>query len=219
MKLDKRLWALLAAVLLVFHALAFFIPFVHTAVFWIAYACTLTMFAVLGYTGKRVLKNDLQLESLILGWPILRVACIATVAQLIAFFAFAALANVCPVQAAIIAEVILLAAAFVGLLVRDTTEEVIRTVEQTVPDTTSAVKRMRAMARALLKNNADPTLQPSLEKLNDALRYVDPVSNAETAQIDAAITEKLSDISTGADIVEILRMINQRTELCKAGKR
>ena len=219
MKLDKRLWAALAAVLIVFHVLVFAIPFAHTAVFWIAYICMLAMFAALGYTGKRVLKKGLQLENVILGWPILRVACIATVAQLVAFFVFAALAGSCPVQAAIIVEVILLVAAFIGLLVRDTAEAVVRNAEQTLPDTTAAIKQRRAQAKALLKNNTDPALQQSLEKLSEALRYADPVSSAATAEIEVQIAEKLSNISTDADVSEILRLINQRTELCKSDKR
>lgn len=118
MKLNKRFWALLACILIVFHVLAFLIPFAHTAIFWIAYACALIAFAALGYTGNRILTKGKSLDSILFGWPILRVACIGTMIQMIVFFVLAALAKICPVWIAVIVEVILLAVEFIGLLFR-----------------------------------------------------------------------------------------------------
>lgn len=80
------------------------------------------------------------------------------------------------------------------------------------------MKQLRAQAVTLAKNNTDPTLQASLDKLSDALRYADPVSGEATMEIEAQIAEKLSTISDEANMKEVLLLINQRTEICKSNK-
>lgn len=212
MKNNNRMILALVLVLAIFHVPAFVIPFAHTAVFWIAYAATLAMFGLTFCAAFRAFRDGKKLESMILGWPVFKTAFVTLIVQMIVFFVFAALARLCPTWVAIAAEALILLAAVLFLLVRNTAEEVVKVAEQNIPERTAAIKALRAQANVLANDN------PAMKPVAEALRFADPVSNESTAEIDAQIGEKLSSEIGENTVKEILALINRRKEICKAGK-
>lgn len=226
MKLNARLWILLGIAFVVFNVLAFVLPLPISPAFLIAYFCTLVMFITFAVTAARIFKKDTQAQSVLLGWPVLKVAYTALLIQAIAFFAIAAAGLFLPVWLVIILEVLYLAGAFVCLLMRDTARATVVHNEQAMQDSTALIKKLRAQAKGLAASNPRPELKADFEKLYEALRYADPVSSPATAQCETEIEALMGALpamntpeAMRAMIENILSKISMRAEICKAGKK
>ena len=171
MKLNKHAWIIWAIALFSVIALMIIIPFARTDSWWIAALCTIAMFGVWAYAFLRAFDKDDKLESKILGWPIFKVGYTALIVQIIVGAAVMALATLCPVWAAVVAELIVFAATGISLTIKDAARETIAQSEAKVPDTTAAWKAIRAMAVSMP------------EKVREALRYADPIPTELDTQI------------------------------------
>ena len=85
------------AVLLVLYILvAFLIPFVHTAVFWVSFVFTLIAFAVVGASIYIAFIKNPDAKSKFYGFPIAKIGVIYGAVQLLAGILFMALAAIVP---------------------------------------------------------------------------------------------------------------------------
>ena len=214
MKLNKHAWVLwgiaLAAVLL----LSLMIPFIKTAVYWLAFLCTLAMFGVIAAAFARSFRKEESLESKLLGWPIFKVAYIALIAQIILGFTLMALSPLCPIFAAVILEVMLFAATAFGLTVKDAAREIVTASESKVIDTTGTWKAIRARA-ASITAGSDHAL---LKELAEDIRYADPTPTSMDGEI-AQMVEKIGVDPSDENIRKALQMVAQRKALSKEEKK
>lgn len=213
MKLTKHAWVLWSVALAAVLVLALVIPFARTAVYWIALGCTAAMFGVCALAFVRAFRKDDQLESKLLGWPIFRVGYTALIVQVIVGFALMALAALCPVWAAALAEVAVFAATVVCLTVKDAAREAVTAAVVKVTDNTAAWKAIRARANQV----AAETGHPDIKKLAEDIRYADPTPTAMDEDI-AQMLETLSSYADAANIAKAKAMMEQRKSLAKAGK-
>lgn len=213
MKLTKHAWVLWSVALAAVLVLALVIPFARTAVYWIALGCTAAMFGVCALAFARAFRKDDQLESKLLGWPIFKVGYTALIAQVIVGFALMALAALCPVLAAALAEVAVFAATVVCLTVKDAAREAVTAAVVKVTDNTAAWKAIRARANQV----AAETGHPDIKKLAEDIRYADPTPTAMDEDI-AQMLETLSSYADAANIAKAKAMMEQRKSLAKAGK-
>lgn len=214
MKLSKHAWIIWAISLLVVVALALLIPFVHTAVYWLGFGCTGAMFVLCAFTFARAFRRDKTLESKLLGWPIFKLGYTATIIQIIVGFVLMALAALCPVWIAILAEIILFACVGFCLTAKDAAQEAIVHFEAGVPDKTGAWKAIRARANALAAESSNPQLR----RLAEEIRYADPTPSS----LDDEISVQLEILSRNADAESIQRafsLLQQRKSLIKEEKR
>ena len=192
MKLNRHAWILWSIALVVVLVLAFAIPFAKTAVYWLALACTLVMFVTnIAVFLRAFRRTDAQtLESKLLGWPIFKVGAVALTVQIVLGFVLMALASLCPLFAAVIAEVIVFAASAFSLTVKDAAREVVTVTEAQVVDTTAAWKSIRAKVNAL----AATTGNADIKKLADEIRYADPTPTS----LDGEIAETIEAMTNGS---------------------
>ena len=185
MKLNRHAWILWSIALVVVLVLAFVIPFAKTAVYWPAFACTLVMFAAnIAVFLRAFRRTDVQtLESKLLGWPIFKVGAVALIVQIVLGFVLMALSSLCPLFAAVIAEVLVFAACAFSLTVKDAAREVVTATETNIEDTTAAWKTIRAKVNAL----AATTGNADIKKLADEIRYADPTPTSLDGEIAKAV--------------------------------
>lgn len=213
MKLTKHAWILWSIALIVVLVLALVIPFVKTAVYWIALGCTLAMFGVCIFAFVRAFRRNDKLESKLLGWPIFKVGFVALTVQIIVGFTLMALAGVLPVWGAAIAELAVFAGTAFCLTVKDASREAVTQMEVKVPDQTEAWKTIRARAAAIAASSG----HPELKKLADAIRYADPMSTSMDAEI-AQMLEILSSYADADNVRKAFAMLEQRKALAKESK-
>ena len=207
MKLNRHAWILWSIALVVVLVLVFAIPFTKTAVYWLAFACTLVMFAANITVFLRAFRRtDAQtLESKLLGWPIFKVGAVALTVQIVLGFVLMALSTLCPLFVAVIAEVLVFAVCAFGLTVKDAAREVVTATEAKVEDTTAAWKAIRAKANAL----AATTGNADIKKLADEIRYADPTPTSLDGEI-AEILENMNEKNSAETINNLKSLMLQR---------
>ena len=210
MKLNKHAWIIWAIALFSVIALMIIIPFARTDSWWIAALCTIAMFGVCAYAFLRAFDKDDKLESKILGWPIFKVGYTALIVQIIVGAAIMTLATLCPMWAAVVAELIVFAAIGISMTIKDAAREAIAQSEAKVPDTTAAWKAIRARANAI----AVQTGHPDIKKLAEEIRYADPTPTSMDGDI-AQMLETLSSYADAENIKKAFAMIEQRKMLAK----
>ena len=211
MKLTKHAYLLWTISLIILLALALLIPFVHTPVYWLALGCTVAMFGVCAFTFARAFRRDQTLESKLLGWPIFKVGCLATLVQTAVGFVFMALAARCPFWLAILLEILLFAAVAFCLTVKDASREAVTRFEANVTDSTGAWKAIRARANALAAERAE------LRKLAEEIRFADPMPTSLDGEISDQL-ELLSDDASEANIKRAFALLQRRKSLSKESK-
>ncbi|MBQ6951974.1 MAG: hypothetical protein IJN44_10855 [Clostridia bacterium] len=214
-KLNVHALALGALALIVYTALAFLLPFMQNAVFFVAFACTLLMFAVTGAAFWRSFRKDETLESKVLGWPIFKAAVLGLMVQAAVSFVLMALAGLCPVWVAVLVEVAVLAVCAGLLIVRDAGREVVAASEQALPDTTKAMKALRQQAKAVAAVQQDAQVQKAVEKLAEALQFSDPVSSPATEEMETALAGLLAQIKLADHKEEALKLAEQAANLLR----
>ena len=213
MKLTKHAWILWGISLIVFLVFSFVIPFTHTGTFWLAFGATLIMFGVTVFIFARAFNKYETLESKLLGWPIFKVGYIALIIQIIVGFIMMGIATLCPVWAAVIAEVVVFAVTGFCLTVNDAARETVVTAEAKITDNTAAWKAIRARANAI----AAETGHPDIKKLAEEIRYADPTPTSMDGEI-AQMLETLSSYANVENIRKAYGILEQRKNCSKQEK-
>ena len=213
MKLNKHALIVCTAALVVFLVLALIIPFSRTAVYWIGFCCTITMFICCGLAFVRAFRRDETLESKLLGWPIFKVGYTALAVQVCIGFVFMALAKIIPVTVAVIVEVLVFALTVICLTVKDAAREVVRHFEGKDNDSTAAWKAIRNRASAI----ASSTGNAELKKLSEMINLADPKPTSIDNQI-AQMLEVLSGYADHENIRKAFALMEQRQNTSKNEK-
>lgn len=211
MKLSKHAWLIWGIALAAVLALAFIIPFTRSATFYLALAAMLAMFGICAGAFVRAFRTGNSLESKLLGWPIFKVGYTALAGQILIGFVLMALAALCPVWVAAIAEVLVFAAAGMSLTVKDAARVVVARSEARAADNTQAWKAIRAKAANLAAVN------PKLARLAEEIRYADPTPCSMDAQIDGAL-DALRENASDEKIENALRLVQERNRIAKSSK-
>ena len=231
MKLNKGKFQailILAIVLAAYLVLAFVIPFAKTAVFWLALAFTLAAFAVQLYVLKLSFEKGLDARSKFYGFPIARVASVYLIIQIVLSFLFMALAAFCPAWIAAVVFVLLLAAAAVGVVAADAMRDEVERQDAQLKTDVAAMRALQSRSTALVSRCEDASLRIDAQKLSDAFRYSDPVTNDATKDAEHELSACMDELEqavldndtenartlikrTGAQLAE-------RNRLCKLNK-
>ena len=231
MKLSKGKFQailIIAIVLAAYLLLAFVIPFAKTAVFWLALVFTLAAFGVQVYVLKLSFEKGKDARSKFYGFPIARIGIVYLFVQIILSFLFMALAKVCPVWVAVVVFALLLAAAAVGVIAADAMRDEVERQDAQLKTDVAAMRALQSRALALVSRCEDAALKANAQKLSDAFRYSDPMTNDATkyaehelsADMDELERAVLDNDATSAQtlIQRIAAQLAERNRLCKLNK-
>ena len=225
MKKDTLRGLVAGAILLVlYNLIAFVIPFEKTAVFWLSYAFTMVSIGVLALAVYMAFLKNTDAKSRFYGFPIARLGLIYAVVQTLVSLLAMALATILPWQLMTVVYALGLGAVLLGLIGAETVVENIQTQDATIKVKSS---RMRALQAKVAQLNANCDC-PELKKLAEELRYSDPVSGEDLAEIEAdlsASVDQLQDAVVEGDYAVIgqlckktSNLLAERNRLCKLTK-
>lgn len=225
MKKDFVRSALCLGVLLMLYILlAFLIPFVKTAVFWISFVFTLVAFAVTGWALYTAFLKKPDARSRFYGFPIARIGVLYGGIQLAAGLLFMALGKWIPAWLTVLVYAALLGAAIIGLVSADAVVETIHTQDRKLKKDVAFVRSLQSKANQMAAQSSLPEVQQFCENV----RYSDPVSSEALAEIEGALSAVADDLQ--AAIVEgnngricLLaqkadNLLCERNRLCKLNK-
>ena len=220
-------YVVLAVVLAAFCAIAFAVPFVKNAVFWLAFAFTIIAFGVEIYAFRTSFGKE-DVRSKFYGFPIARLAVVYFVVQLVLALVMMALAKWVPAWVAVILFVVVLAATLVGLIAAEVMRDEIERQDEVLKKDVSTMRALQSKANAIVAQTEDETLKKALETFAENLRYSDPVSGEAIADIEAELTRCVDELQQAVidGAVEAAQSLCRKAEftlaernrLCKLNK-
>lgn len=219
---------IVAIVLAAYLLLAFVIPFAKTAVFWLALAFTLAAFGVQLYVLKLSFTKGRDVRSKFYGFPIARIGVVYLIVQIGLSFLFMAIAKLCAVWVAVIVFALLLAAAAIGIIAADAMRDEVERQDAQLKADVRAMRALQSRAAALVSRCEDAALKSDAQKLSDAFRYSDPVTNGATKGAEHELSACMDELERAmlehdSESAKILMkrtaaQLAERNRLCKLNK-
>ena len=229
-KKSKSVIAIYAIILVVYIIGFLIIPFNKIAASWISFAFTIIAIAASLFVFNQAFNSKETLVSKIYGYPIFRVGAVYALAQLaigIVICAIGAFVAV-PYWVALLLSIIMLGAAAIGVIITDNTRDLVEHVDETVKVDTEVVTNFQINIAGIVDCCEDSNLKLELEKLNDAFRFSDPVSNAKTKEAEDKINVLLNELKSNVEsnnisesttlVKRITNALAERNRICKASK-
>lgn len=225
MKKDTIRWIIGLGVLLVLYILiAFLIPFVHTATFWVSFIFTLIAFGVVAASFYIAFIKNPDAKSRFYGFPIAKIGAIYGLVQLIAGVIFMALAAWVPAWVAVLVYAIALGVAVIGLISVEAVVSEIHIQDEKLRKDVSLMRSLQSKVNQMAAQSEDA----AIKALADEFRYSDPVSSEAIgeaeADLSAAVDELQSSYVDGDSeaVAKLCRKVSallaERNRLCKLNK-
>lgn len=229
-KQQKSAIAIYAIVFVVFNVIFWLVPIEKSSAVIIAYiAAIVSTFISIYATAKAFVGNE-SVKSKVYGYPVFRMGIIQMVLQCAALVIICAVSCFVEIPAwvAIVVAIVIIAYGLIGIIVTDTTKDVVVTLEEKTKAATKATKTFRLSADSLVGKCTDSELKGRLRKLSEELKYSDPVSCEELSDIEGEIAKNMSKLESlvvagnhteaSALVGIILDELSDRNRRCKAYK-
>lgn len=229
MKKDMIRWGIGLGVLLVLYILiAFLIPFVHTAVFWVNFVFTLIAFGVVGASFYIAFIKNPDAKSRFYGFPIAKIGAIYGLVQLIAGMLFMALAALVPAWVAVLVYAIALGAAVIGLISAEAVAEEIHNQDAKLKKDVTLMRSLQSKLNQMAAQCDNPDAAAEVKRFAEEMRYSDPVSSEALADIEADLAAAVDELQSAAvdgdsaSVKQLCRkasgILAERNRLCKLNK-
>lgn len=217
-KNSTKGYVLLGILFALVSIIAFAVPTAKTATFWIAYVFTAAAFAAQIGIWKTALGKEGTLKSKFLGFPIVHIGIVYAIIQVIAFAVFL-FAPTLPTWSAIVVCPIIAGLSAVCMISTDAGRNEIERVEAKVQNKVFYVREMQADIELLADNESDAAVKTALTHLAEKIRFSDPMSNEQLADLENKISIKAAELKTASSKLEIITELNslldERNKKCK----
>lgn len=217
-KNSTKGYVLLGILFALVSIIAFAVPTAKTATFWIAYVFTAAAFAAQIGIWKTALGKEGTLKSKFLGFSIVHIGIVYAIIQVIAFAVFL-FAPTLPTWSAIVVCPIIAGLSAVCMISADAGRNEIERVEAKVQNKVFYVREMQADIELLADNESDAAVKTALTHLAEKIRFSDPMSNEQLADLENKISIKAAELKTASSKLEIITELNslldERNKKCK----
>ena len=198
--------------------IAFAAPTSKTATFWIAYVFTSAAFAAQIVIWKTALGKDETLKSKFLGFPVVHIGIVYAVIQVIAFAVFMFVPTL-PAWSAIVVCSVIAGISAVCMISADAGRDEIERVEAKVQKKVFYIRELQADIELLADSKTNADVKTALTQLAEKIRFSDPMSNEQLADLENKISIKAAELKTTTSKLEIITELNslldERNKKCK----
>lgn len=200
--------------------IAFAVPTVKTATFWIAYVFTAAAFAAQIIIWRTALGKE-TLKSKFLGFPVVHIGIVYTVIQVIAFAVFMFVPTL-PTWSAIVVCSVIAGVSVVCMISADAGRNEIERVEAEVQKKVFYIRELQTVVELLTDVETDADTKAALDQLAEKIRFSDSMSSEKLANLENKIFAKVLELKTAPNKVEIITELNslldERNKKCKIAK-
>ena len=214
----------LGVLLVLYILIAFLIPFVHTATFWVSFVFTLIAFAVVAASIYIAFIKNPDAKSRFYGFPIAKIGVLYGAVQLLAGIVFMALAAIVPAWVAVLVYAIALGAAVIGLISAETVVEEIHLQDAKLKKDVTLMRSLQSKISQIAAQSEDA----AIKALAEEFRYSDPVSSDAIADAEADLAAAVDELQTAyvdgdsEAVAKLCRkasaLLAERNRLCKLNK-
>ena len=197
--------------------IAFAVPTVKTATFWIAYVFTAAAFAAQIIIWRTAIGKE-TLKSKFLGFPVVHIGIVYTVIQVIAFAVFMFVPTL-PTWSAIVVCSVIAGISAVCMISADAGRNEIERVEAKVQKKVFYIRELQTVVELLTDVETDADTKAALDQLAEKIRFSDSMSSEKLANLENKISAKVLELKTAPNKVEIITELNslldERNKKCK----
>ena len=197
--------------------ISFAVPTAKTATFWVAYVFTAAAFAAQIIIWRTALGKE-ALKSKFIGFPIVHIGIVYAIIQVIAFSVFL-FAPTLPTWSAIVACSIIAGISAVCMISSDAGCDEIERVEAKVQKKVFYIRELQADIELLADSETNADVKTALTQLAEKIRFSDPMSNEQLADLENKISIKAAELKTTTSKLEIITELNslldERNKKCK----
>ena len=214
----------LGVLLVLYILIAFLIPFVHTATFWVSFVFTLIAFAVVAASIYIAFIKNPDAKSRFYGFPIAKIGVLYGAVQLLAGIVFMALAAIVPAWVAVLVYAIALGAAVIGLISAETVVEEIHLQDAKLKKDVTLMRSLQSKISQIAAQSEDA----AIKALAEEFRYSDPVSSDAIADAETDLAAAVDELQTAyvdgdsEAVAKLCRrasaLLAERYRLCKLNK-
>lgn len=217
-KNSTKGYVILGILFALVNIIAFAVPTVKTATFWIAYVFTAAAFAAQIGIWKTALGKEETLKSKFLGFPVVRIGIVYAVIQIIAFAVFMFVPTL-PAWSAIVVCSVVAGVSAVCMISADAGRNEIERVEAKVRKKVFYIRELQADIELLADNESDAAVKTALTQVAEKIRFSAPMSNEHLADLENKISTKAAELKNAASKMEIITELNslldERNKKCK----
>lgn len=206
-KNSSKGYLILGILFVLVSVIAFAVPSEKNTAFWISYAFTLIAFAAQIVIWKSTLGRAESLKSKFLGFPIVHIGMVYLVVQVIAFGVFLFIPTL-PIWSAVVACTVVAGVSSVCMIASDVGRSEIERVSAKVQEKAFYIKQLQADVELMVGAGTDAATKSTLTQLAEKIRYSDPMSNEQIADIEDRITAKVAELKSSTDKVKIINELN-----------
>lgn len=210
----------------VFNIISFIAPIIRVGLFWVGYAMITVMFIIQLACSLMFFKQNNK-EKIFLNIPIITISYAALVVSVIVGLVFMAITGVSFWLAIIIASLVTGFYLIAIISVKTATGSIENTNEK-VNLQTLFVKSLNVEAQTLAQKAYNDDIRLITDRVCEAVRYSDPVSNESLADCESKITLKFKEfeksvVEHNTELAEkisneLISLINERNQKCKLMK-
>lgn len=210
----------------VFNIISFIAPIIRVGLFWVGYAMITVMFIIQLACSLMFFKQNNK-EKIFLNIPIITISYAALVVSVIVGLVFMAITGVSFWLAIIIASLVTGFYLIAIISVKTATGSIENTNEK-VNLQTLFVKSLNVEAQTLAQKAYNDDIRLITDRVCEAVRYSDPVSNESLADCENKITLKFKEfeksvVEHNTELAEkisneLISLINERNQKCKLMK-
>lgn len=197
--------------------IAFAVPTLKTATFWIAYVFTAAAFAAQIIIWRTALGKE-ALKSKFLGFSVVHIGIVYAIIQTVAFAVFL-FAPTLPVWSAIVVCSIIAGVSAVCMISADAGRNEIERVEAEVQEKVFFTRELQADIELIATTETDADTKAELTRLAEKIRFSDPMSNEQLMDLENKISTKVLKLKTATNKVEIITeltlLLDERNKKCK----
>ena len=206
-KNSSKGYLILGILFILVSVIAFAVPAAKTAAFWISYAFTVVAFAAQIIIWKAALGRSESLKSKFLGLPVLHIGIVYLVVQVVALIVFLSIPTL-PIWSAVVVCAVIAGVSAACMIASDVGCGEIERVSAKVREKAFYIKQLQADVELLASAETDTTTKSALMQLAEKIRYSDPMSDGQLADIENRITEKIAELKASTDKAKIINEIN-----------
>lgn len=217
-KNSSKGYLILGILLVLVSVIAFAVPSAKNTAFWISYGFTVLAFAAQIAIWKAAFGRAEFLKSKFLGFPIVHIGIVYLVVQIIDLAVFLFIPTL-PIWSAVVACAVIAGVSAVCMIASDVGRSEIERVSAKVREKTFYIKQLQVDVELLAGAETDTATKSALTRLAEKIRYSDPMSDGQLADIEDRITVKFAELKSSADKVKIINELNslldERNRKCK----
>lgn len=224
MKKSFKLYAMIWTISIVaFNIISFIAPTIKTGSFWVGYTLITLMFIVQIVCSYLFFKQNTK-EKMFLNMPIITISYMALFVSIIVGTIFMAVTEL-PIWIAVIISSLVTAFYLIAIISMKPAIDTIENVDKKVKVQTLFIKSLNIDAQTLKQKASNNEIISIAEKVCEAIRYSDPVSDESLASCENQITLKFKEfeksvIENNTEVAEktsneLIILINDRNQKCK----